>query len=217
MVGRSVAFMLSTDTKRLEDAYRVLNREYFHGELPMVMITIQSSLKAYGHCTTKKIWASGNERYYELNLSAEYLSRPIENVLATLAHEMVHIYCMEADIKDTSNNGRYHNKRFKTEAEVRGLKISYAPTIGWSVTEPTEEFIRNLKAWGLYDACENYRLGAMQTDSSGGISRPRKPSSTRKYYCPVCGNSVRATKDVNILCMDCNAQMLKAESLCIGT
>lgn len=205
--------MLSTDTKRLEDAYRVLNREYFHGELPMVMITIQSSLKAYGHCTTKKIWASGNERYYELNLSAEYLSRPIENVLATLAHEMVHIYCMEADIKDTSNNGRYHNKRFKTEAEVRGLKISYAPTIGWSVTEPTEEFIRNLKAWGLYDACENYRLGAMQTDSSGGISRPRKPSSTRKYYCPVCGNSVRATKDVNILCMDCNAQMLKAEFL----
>ena len=209
--------MLSTDTKRLEDAYRVLNREYFHGELPMVMITIQSSLKAYGHCTTKKIWASGNERYYELNLSAEYLSRPIENVLATLAHEMVHIYCMEADIKDTSTNGGYHNKRFKTEAEVRGLKISYAPTIGWSVTEPTEEFIRNLKAWGLYDACENYRLGAMQTDSSGGISRPRKPSSTRKYYCPVCGNSVRATKDVNILCMDCNAQMLKAESLCIGT
>ena len=51
--------MLSTDTKRLEDAYRVFNREYFNGELPMVMITIQSSLKAYGHCTTKKIWASG--------------------------------------------------------------------------------------------------------------------------------------------------------------
>ena len=38
--------MLSTDTKRLEDAYGVFNREYFNGELPMVMITIQSSLKA---------------------------------------------------------------------------------------------------------------------------------------------------------------------------
>ena len=54
--------MLSTDTKRLEDAYGVFNREYFNGELPMVMITIQSSLKAYGHCTTKKIWASGSDR-----------------------------------------------------------------------------------------------------------------------------------------------------------
>ena len=203
--------MLSTDTKRLEDAYGVFNREYFNGELPMVMITIQSSLKAYGHCTTKKIWASGSDRYYELNLSAEYLSRPIENVLATLVHEMVHIYCMEAGIKDTSNNGRYHNKRFKTEAEMRDLKIAYAPTIGWSVTEPTEVFIRNVKNWGLYDACENYRLGALQTDDSEGTDKPRKKSSTRKYYCPVCGNSVRATKDVNILCMDCNVQMIKAD------
>ena len=203
--------MLSTDTKRLEDAYRVFNREYFNGELPMVMITIQSSLKAYGHCTTKKIWASGSDRYYELNLSAEYLSRPIENVLATLVHEMVHIYCMETGIKDTSNNGRYHNKRFKTEAEMRDLKIAYAPTIGWSVTEPTEVFIRNVKNWGLYDACENYRLGALQTDGADGTDKPRKKTSTRKYYCPVCGNSVRATKDVNILCMDCNVQMIKAD------
>lgn len=203
--------MLSTDTKRLEDAYGVFNREYFNGELPMVMITIQSSLKAYGHCTTKKIWASGSDRYYELNLSAEYLSRPIENVLATLVHEMVHIYCMETGIKDTSNNGRYHNKRFKTEAEMRDLKIAYAPTIGWSVTEPTEVFIRNVKNWGLYDACENYRLGALQTDSADGTDKPRKKTSTRKYYCPVCGNSVRATKDVNILCMDCNVQMIKAD------
>ena len=203
--------MLSTDTKRLEDAYGVFNREYFNGELPMVMITIQSSLKAYGHCTTKKIWASGSDRYYELNLSAEYLSRPIENVLATLVHEMVHIYCMETGIKDTSNNGRYHNKRFKAEAEMRDLKIAYAPTIGWSVTEPTEVFIRNVKNWGLYDACENYRLGALQTDSADGTDKPRKKTSTRKYYCPVCGNSVRATKDVNILCMDCNVQMIKAD------
>ena len=46
--------MLSTDTKRLEDAYGVFNREYFNGELPMVMITIQSSLKAYGHCTLQR-------------------------------------------------------------------------------------------------------------------------------------------------------------------
>ena len=212
--------MLSADTKRLEDAYRVLNREYFHSELPTVMITIQSSLKAYGHCTTKKVWASGEERYYELNLGAEYLSRPIEQVLATLVHEMVHIFCMERGIKDTSNQNRYHNKRFKAEVEKRGMKISYAPSIGWSLTEPTDEFIRNIKAWGIYDACENYRLGAWQvsltggkdgTDGADGVKKPKKPSSTRKYYCPKCGNSVRATKEVRILCMDCNEPMIKAE------
>ena len=99
--------MLSTDTKRLEHAYDVFNQNYFNNTLPAVMITIQSSRGAYGHCTTQKVWASGTGRYYELNLGAEYLSRPIENVLATLMHEMVHIYCMENGI----NSGRKDYKR----------------------------------------------------------------------------------------------------------
>ena len=33
-------------------------------------------------------------------------------------------------------------------------------------------------------------------------------SHHRKYVFPCCGNSVRATKAVNILCMDCGKQMV---------
>lgn len=219
--------MLSDDTKKLEYAYGVFNRQYFDGKLPPVMITIQSSRGAYGHCTTQKVWASGGERYYELNLGAEYLDRPIEHVLATLMHEMVHIYCLENGIKDTSNMGRYHNKRFKAEAEKRGLLISCHEHIGWSVTEPSVAFILNIHAWGLDTACENCRLGAMAPlggggdDGSDGASgtaggangkgRTKKPTSTRKYQCPVCKNSVRATKDLNLICGDCMQTMEKVE------
>lgn len=36
----------------------------------------------------------------------------------------------------------------------------------------------------------------------------KKKSSTRKYICPKCGLSIRATKVVRIACMDCgNIQM----------
>ena len=59
--------MLSADTKKLENAYAVFNQEYFDNGLPVAMITIQSSRGAYGHCTTQKVWASGEGRYYELN------------------------------------------------------------------------------------------------------------------------------------------------------
>lgn len=215
--------MLSNDTKKLETAYNVFNEKYFNNALPVAMITIQSSRGAYGHCTTQKVWASATELYYELNLGAEYLDRPIENVLATLVHEMVHIYCMENGIKDTSNGGRYHNTKFKQEAEKRGLKISKASYIGWSVTEPTEKFIQNIHTWGLDMACENYRLGAGNSSTSGGtsgggaggvdtgtdISKKPKKSSTRKYVCPCCGNSVRATKDLYIICGDCRETMIK--------
>ena len=35
----------------------------------------------------------------------------------------------------------------------------------------------------------------------------KRPSSTRKYICPCCKNSVRATKAVNIICGDCMEKM----------
>ena len=43
--------------------------------------------------------------------------------------------------------------------------------------------------------------------SNGAATKTRKPSSTRKYICPICHQSVRATKVVNILCGDCMEKM----------
>lgn len=39
----------------------------------------------------------------------------------------------------------------------------------------------------------------------------KKPSSTRKYVCPACGMSVRATRDVRLMCIDCMEVMEKEE------
>lgn len=70
------------------------------------------------------------DSYREINIGAEYLSRPIENVLATLTHEMVHLYCMVNGIKSPSNGGRHYNKQFnKAGAEKRDVKIEYAQYI----------------------------------------------------------------------------------------
>ena len=108
----------------LERAYRILNKVYFEDKLPEAVITIQSSQRAYGHITVGKVWQDNWDSYHEINISAEYLNRPVENIIATLLHECCHLYAMENNIKDTSNNYRYHNKRFKEIAEKRDLKIS---------------------------------------------------------------------------------------------
>ena len=42
-------------------------------------------------------------------------------------------------------------------------------------------------------------------DTTGG----KRPSSTRKLICPKCGQSVRATRKVNILCGDCMERMVE--------
>ena len=43
-----------------------------------------------------------------------------------------------------------------------------------------------------------------------GTATPPRTSSTRKYICPCCGNSVRATKEVHIACLDCSVPMVLA-------
>lgn len=205
--------MLSMTNEFLEHAFDILNEVYYGGELPRVMITIQSSPRAYGYITIDEIWKTSEGQLHEINIGAENLNRPIEQILATLNHEMVHLYCMEKGISDTSKGGRYHNKRFKNEAEKRELKIEYHPYIGYSLTSPTEQFIRVLENNGLLDkGIEHYRATVQPITMTGGgedINVGKKKTSTRKYICPSCGTSIRATKDVFVICGDCMETMTK--------
>ena len=197
---------ISQATKFLEDAFEALNKEYFESTLPRPIITIQSSPKAYGHFTTKEVWTDAQRKrsYYEINIGAERLNRPISSTVATLVHEMVHYYCQINNIQDTSRGNTYHNKRFKEEAEKRGLLIDYDPKIGYSITQPAPVLKTFCTAQHWRNKLTISRAGAFGDDKE---PKAKKPSSTRKYACPCCGQSIRATKEVNIMCMDCLKQM----------
>ena len=219
--------MLKNMQEVLEYGFEVLNEVYFDNALPPVVITIMSSPRTYGHFTVGKVWKAEENHFNEINISAEHLDRNIENVMATLQHELIHFYCQLNNIADTSQSGRYHNKNFKREAEARGLSISYAKYIGYSVTEPSQEFIEVLQSNGLEKPMNINRDGVMgiagiggngSGDDNGkggadgkGIQTGKRKTSTRKYQCPCCGNSFRATKEIRVLCMDCNEQYIKVE------
>lgn len=155
----------------------------------------------------------------ELNISANYLTRGIEEIVTTLIHECSHIYNMEHDIKDTSNGYVYHNKKFKQTAEELGrIKVSRHERYGWTISEPTEETLDFCVKNGLEDIQigrqANFSYGGFTGGTNGNGATPivpptRKKSSTRKYICPCCGISFRATKDISVLCMDCNEQFVK--------
>ena len=221
--------MLKNMQEVLEYGFEVLNKVYFAGELPPIVITIMSSPRTNGHYTVNEVWRSEDKYLHEINLSAEHLDRPIEQVMGTLMHECVHYYCALHGIQDTSQNGRYHNKNFKREAESRGLIITQAKYIGWSVTTPSPEFIQVLADYGIEKPIDINRDGermdltgfigglmggdgTMVIGTDGKQIKPKKKTSTRKYVCPCCGNSLRATKDINVMCMDCGEQFVKVES-----
>lgn len=195
---------ISQATKFLEDAYDVLNRTYFENTLQRPVITIQTDPKAYGRYTSAQ-WRDTRKgkSFAEINLGAETLDRPTVNVVATLLHEMIHQFCDVNDISDTSRSGHYHNNAFKVEAEKRGLIIDYDKSIGWSITTPAPALRSLCTAQHWRNKLTLVRSGGL----GGNDPAPKKPSTVRKYLCPCCGSSVRATKVVRIRCEDCDAIM----------
>lgn len=84
-VNHDEPMKMSDVVTKLESLFDILNRVYFDNALPKPVITVQSTPKAYGHCSTKKIWKSENDGQYEINIGAEFLNRPSANTAATTA------------------------------------------------------------------------------------------------------------------------------------
>lgn len=206
---------MSRVTGQLEKMFREIDKDSFGGVLEVPIITIQSTPGAYGHVSIAKNWNRKYDWARELNISADWLHRPIEEVTATLIHEMVHIYNLQNDIQDCSRGGTYHNKRFKEEAEKHMIRVDKHDKYGWTITSPTDELLEYIlnKGWsellcgksplsGLLGGSKDKPDGGEGKSDKEG-EKPRKGNS-RRYQCPKCKNIVRATKDLNIICGDCN-------------
>lgn len=183
-------------------AFNAINEHFYNGELEKPVITFKEGARksAYGWIETRKQWVQGKNERYEINISVDYIGqRSVESTIGTLMHEMAHLYNLMNNIKDTSRGGVYHNKRFKETAEAHGLKIEHNEHIGWSLTslpDSTKMWIRdniNIKDIHIYK-----RIAEKATKGKG-----KSKQSMRKLVCPLCGNIVRVTKDIIVMCGEC--------------
>lgn len=183
--------------------FNKLNEDYFGNELEKVIITIEEGYKkhAYGWIETKKNWKQGKAERYQINISSDYLDRNINDIVATLLHEMCHLYALQNNIKDTSRSGIYHNKKFKQIAEEHGLDVEEESHIGHRTHCSNE-----LREW-CKNNCTITEIRVHKRKDLKGGKESKSKQSARKYVCPECGLIVRATKDCNIMCMDCECKM----------
>lgn len=214
---------MSRAVGQLEKMFNTLNTDFYGGALPCPIITVQSSPRAWGHCTRAKIWRRKGETTYEMNISAELLDKEIEEILDTMLHEMIHLYCRQENIQECSRGGMYHNGKFKELAEKCLLVCERQGQYGWNTVgknndrlieyalskDWTEIMIGRGFTMSISDGGRNGIEGALSNGGKGSTGG-KVPSSTRKYQCPHCKNSVRATKEVNIICGDCNVKMERA-------
>lgn len=204
----------------LEKIFRALNNDSFGGVIEEPIISIMSTPGAYGHVTVGKVWKRKDEERHELNIAADWLQRPIENVVATMIHEMVHLYNIQMGVQDCSRGGSYHNKKFRDEAEKHMLRIEKDEKYGWTITHPTDELLEYIldKGWGDIDMGRGFGwLGGSTGDGNKGTGASGKPDgstdtgkpkgNSRRYVCPGCGLIARTTKDAKLHCGSCNLEM----------
>jgi len=191
---------LSENTAKLESLFSKLNKQYYNNDLsnPVITISPDRTRGAYGWCTSKKVWQGTSENrtsYYEINICAEYLNRQFKEVAETMLHEMVHLYNLEHGIKDTSRSGTYHNKHFKETAEKHGLSVEKNVKYGWTETKLNEDA-------GIF--IESLNMGNFSIYRKKDEKKKPEIQSSRKYVCPQCGCIIRATKEVHVICAECN-------------
>ena len=204
---------------KAEAMFDLFNQHFYNGEMirPAITVSPDGGRGAYGWCTVYEIWQASGEAYREINICAEYIDRPITEVAATMLHEMAHLYNLTNGIKDVSNNGYYHNKKYKEIAEAHGLSISHHDKYGWTITTLTAETAEWLAQQpGMEDITASRRTSLQIKTKAGDddgnddgeittIKGGRTTSKNRsiKYVCPKCGVIIRATKLVNVICGDC--------------
>lgn len=106
----------------LQAAYTWYNERLFDGRLPFCLITYQREKRTMGYFSGAR-WASRKGgRTDEIAINPWYFgTRPIEEVLSTLVHEMVHLW---QEHFGEPGRRRYHNREWAEKMKAIGLHPS---------------------------------------------------------------------------------------------
>ena len=123
---------------------------------------------------------AGREALHQIAISPYFLGRPVADTVGTFAHEYLHLVATTNGIKDTSRQGRFHNKAFGGLVALTWLldEGERSKTIG--VTTKASE------------KCKTWTLEELQPDFGTVVKvleapNPKKPPTTVRLECPECG------------------------------
>lgn len=122
MTERQASAIGSTLITALDAAWADIQTN--HPELPDAVLITGTGAKrnglTRGHWHPSR-WTAGGGQMAEVFLAGERMADGPEGVLCTMLHEASHGIAHATDVKDTSRQGRYHNRRFATIAQTVGL------------------------------------------------------------------------------------------------
>ena len=113
---------------------------------------------------------------------------------------MNQILALDAENKTVTVQPGVLLQNVKAEAEKRDLEIGYDRTIGYSLTTPTEAFKKTLEENG-------YALEVLFARAMPEAKAKADREKPHKYFCTCCGQEVKTTADLSLICGVCEVPM----------
>lgn len=202
--------MFTEVIKNLEDIYNELNEIVFEGGLPKACITVQHAIKkkskkgnyiTLGWFNCAGSWEdSQGDEVFEITITPDSFKGNYMDIIGTLVHEMVHVYCHVNKIEDCK--GKKHTEDFKAIAENVGLVVEKDKQVGYGITSLSLDLIEELKELDINENCFKIKYNPIIQDV---IEKPKKPKTY--YKCPCCEEVIKSRKkDLKLICGKCNQE-----------
>lgn len=200
--GKWMDYPSNGDIKQLEWIIDTLMNEFFYDHKFPYFVNTTIKRDHIGVISKRFLMDNGVLKH-EILVCENDLFNNDKRLLIDILCQIIQIIILPYGIK-AYNRGVYMNKSVAKYFHQYGIK-TIRTKYGFEPVNCEEKYIKELS---------QYEFGKndiqLYTPSSA-LTNGRKQSSTRKYICPGCGNSFRATKNINMLCLDCN-QIMKLVS-----
>lgn len=197
----------------LQTAYDYFNRRFFSGQLPPCLITMQRKNRTYGYFSGDR-WANttGTVRDEIAMNPMHFATRRVEDVLSTLAHEMVHLWQYHFG---TPSRSGYHNKEWAAKMESIGLQPSHTGKPGGKRTgQQMTHYILEGGPFAVSTATllqHGFTLSWRDRAQEEAAGKTTLTNTRTKYTCPICNLNAWAKPDIVLICGECNKELQAKE------
>lgn len=193
----------------LQAAYDFFNAKFFDSRLPRVFFTIDwHNKKSNGyfcpHKLVNKEDAEAKAKASVIALNPDYLARDVYEVLATLVHEMCHVWEFEEFIKDPYKLTSYHSKRFEKKLSECNLKavINNKSRSSCSTVIPDDGIFKGIA--DEYLKTKEFLSIASTNAIKTEVEKKAKAKNKTKYFCTGCETNVWGKAGLNLHCNECD-------------
>jgi ribosomal protein S27E len=196
--------LIKKENQFLSKLYDNLNTVFFGETLPAVVLTIQGekagAKNSLGWFSPNR-WRDGEETKHEINITAENFKRPTFSIFITLLHEMIHLQNEIKGIKDTTRQGRYHNKKFANTCHDVGLLVTPCDEVGYRTPHDYNDQSEKVKSF--YDSMtQSEKWQEVETLFQLSRMKPQAKEKQQKnniwlsITCPQCGEVFKVKKTI---------------------